>query len=65
MPNILKVRKKLRMPLRYCISISLEVFQNHGDVALRDMAMGVVEVGWVWAWGISVVFSNLSDAVVL
>jgi len=21
--------------------LSLEVFQNHGDVALRDMAMGV------------------------
>ena len=27
---------------------SLEVFQNHGDVALRDI-VGMVEVGWGWA----------------
>ena len=32
-------------------SPSLEVFQNCGDVALRDVVMGMVGVGWGWTWG--------------
>ena len=32
-------------------SLSLEVFKNCGDVALRDMAGGHGEVGWSWTWG--------------
>jgi len=32
-------------------SPSLEVFQNRGDVALRDVGSSHGEVGWGWAWG--------------
>jgi len=32
-------------------SPSLEVFQNHGDVALRDVGSGHGELGWGWARG--------------
>ena len=32
-------------------SPSLEVFQNHGDVALRDVGSGHGGVGWGWTWG--------------
>jgi len=27
-------------------SLSLEVLKNHGDVALRDVAVGMVMMGW-------------------
>ena len=30
---------------------SLEAFQSHGDVALRDTSVGMVGVGWGWSWG--------------
>ena len=29
----------------------LEVFENHGDVALKDVVMDTVGVGWGWNWG--------------
>jgi len=32
-------------------SPSLEVFQNHGDVALRDVISGHGRVVWGWIWG--------------
>ena len=44
---------------------TLEVFQIHGDVALRDVVSGHGGVGWHWIWGISVVFSNLNDSPIL
>jgi len=28
----------------------VEVFQNHGDVALRDVLSVHVGVGWGWIW---------------
>jgi len=31
-------------------SSSREVFQNHGDVALRDVVSGHGEMGWGWTW---------------
>ena len=31
-------------------SLSLEVFKNHGDMALRDVVMSMVGVGWGWGW---------------
>ena len=31
-------------------SPSLEVFQNRGDVALRDVGSGHGGVGWGWTW---------------
>jgi len=46
-------------------SPSLEVFQNRGDVALRDVVGGHGE-GVLWlALGIMEVFSNLGDSVIL
>ena len=30
--------------------LTLEVFKNCGDVALRDVVMGTVGVGWGWTW---------------
>ena len=32
-------------------SPSMEVFQNRGDVALRDVVVAMVGVGWGWPWG--------------
>ena len=32
-------------------SPSLEVFKNHGDVALRDVGSGHGGMGWGWTWG--------------
>jgi len=32
-------------------SPSLGFLQNHGDVALRDVAMAMVGMGWGWTWG--------------
>ena len=42
-------------------SPSLEVFKNHVDVALRDVVSGHGGVGWM----ISMVFSNLTDYMIL
>ena len=42
-----------------------EVFQNHGDVALGDMVSGHVGDGLQLDLGISEVFSNLNDSVIL
>ena len=33
-------------------SPSMEVLQNCGDVALRDVVSGHGGVGWDWAWGL-------------
>jgi len=49
-----------RLPREVVGSPSLEVFQNHGDVALRDVARGDGEVGL--DLGISEVFCNLNDS---
>ena len=54
-----------QLPRGVVVSLSLEVFQSHGDVALRDVGSGCGGVGWGWTWGILELFSNLSDAVVL
>ena len=54
-----------QLPRGVVVSLSLEVFQSHGDVALRDVGSGCGGVGWGWSWGILELFSNLSDAVVL
>ena len=40
------VRQWHRLPREVVQSLSLEVFRNHGDVALRDV--GMVGAGWVW-----------------
>ena len=40
-----------RLPREVVGSPSLEVFHNHGDVALRDVGSGHGGVGWAWAWG--------------
>ena len=40
-----------RLPREVVGSPSLEVFQNRGDVALRDVVMGMVGMGWGWTWG--------------
>lgn len=43
-------------------SLSLEVFKDCGDVALRDVVMGMV-MGW-WLNFISVVYSDLYDSMI-
>ena len=35
---------------------SLEVFQNRGDVALRDVLSGHGGVGWGWTWDLRGLF---------
>ena len=46
-------------------SPSLEVFQNCGDVALRDVVMGTVQASrWLGQMN-SEVFSDLHDSVIL
>ena len=40
------VRQWHRLPREVVQSLSLEVFRNHGDAALRDV--GMVGAGWVW-----------------
>jgi len=43
--------------------LSLEVFKEHGDVALRDVVSGMV--GWVGLdLGIVEVFSSLNDSII-
>ena len=54
-----------RLPREVEESPSLKVLKNHGDVALGDVVSGHGGVGWGWAWGILVVFSNLCDSLIL
>ena len=42
----------------------MEVFENRGGVALRDVVMGTVGVGWGWTWGFLGVCPILNDFVV-
>ena len=37
-----------QLPSEVVGSPSMEVFKNHGDVALRDVGSGQVGVGWGW-----------------
>ena len=46
-------------------SLSLEVFQSRGDVALRDVGSGHGGDGLGLDLGILEVFSNLTDSVIL
>ena len=39
-----------QLPREVVGSPSLEVFQNRGDVALRDAGSGNGGVGWGWTW---------------
>jgi len=45
------VRSWHRLPSEWGESLSLGVFQIHGDMALGDMVSGHIGVGWSWAWG--------------
>ena len=40
-----------QLPREVVGSPSMEVFQNRGDVALRDVGSGHGGVGWGWTWG--------------
>ena len=40
-------------------SSSQEVFQNHGDVALRDVVSGHGGVHWGWTWGSQSIFPTV------
>jgi len=42
------VRQWHRLPGEVVELPSLEVFRNHGDVALRDMVSGHGRMGWGW-----------------
>jgi len=53
------------LPRQVVESPCLEVFQNRGDVALRDVVSGRGEGGLKLGLGILEVFSNLSDAMIL
>ena len=40
-------------------SPSMEVFQSHGDVTLRDVGSGHGGVGWGWTWNLRDLFQPL------
>ena len=56
------VRHCQRLPREMVESPSLEVFQNSGDVALRDVSVGTVGDGLGLDWLILEVFSNLNGS---
>ena len=39
-----------QLPREVMGSLSLEMFQNYGDVALRDVGSGHGGVSWDWTW---------------
>ena len=47
-----------QLPREAVGSPSLEVFKEHGDVALRDAGSGHGGVGWGWTWGSERSFLN-------
>jgi len=51
-----------RLPTGLVGLLSLEVFQSHGDVALRDAVSGHGAGGLGLGLGILEVFSNLGDS---
>ena len=55
-----------KLPREVVGSPSLEVFQNHGDVAYGDIIQWeILVVDWWVDWMILEIFSSLSDSVVL
>ena len=54
-----------QLPREVMESSSLEVLQNHGDVALRDVVRGNGGDGLTTGLGVLVIFSNLNDSMIL
>ena len=52
------------LPVEVVVLPSLEVFQNCGDVALRDVVSGHGGDGLGLNWMILVVFASLNDSVI-
>jgi len=50
-----------RLPREVVGSLSLDMFKNHGDVALRDVVSGHGEDGWM----ILGVLSNINDSMII
>jgi len=53
------IRHWNRLPKEEVESPSLKVFQNRGDVALRDVVMGMVGMGWVELGDLRALFQPL------